>query len=505
MTRIFKPRPLALAIAVAVGTAPGYALAAAGRVQFAFGEVSLRDAGGDSSPLKKGQVVDAGDTIVTERGRVQVKFSDGSFVSLQPKSTFKIDEYAYADDADGGERSFFSLFRGGLRTITGVIGRRNRDSYRVSTPVATIGIRGTEYLIMLDGTGAIVTVGDGAIAVINDAGQVVLVNGQTGVIVDKSTLATITDEKAVVPPEPPKDLRDEPGTNTPQQDDENLVGGTIGDDGIAEDTADGLLVDTNDEVEPPPPPIIPPKLESGDGFTVAHAFYSSDHGPVSTYDSDASATFVEGQLTGWTFESGEGIQTSSIGDLTLVEAGSDEFIGWGRWSNSDNNDRHFTVASEDEEFTNQDESLHFVAGEPSDLVSAAGGRSEARYSTLSYTTPTDGEGNEGTFNSATFLVDFGDQDVSGTVDLTMSGDDYDIAFFDAPVYGGGFSTSASVESSGGCGCGGCSSYVSGLVAGPTAERAGFVYHISDNNEERDIFGATTFIADPNGPLPPIEP
>ncbi|MBK6658224.1 MAG: FecR domain-containing protein [Proteobacteria bacterium] len=194
---IFKPRPLALAVAVAVGSLPATGFAAAGRVQFAFGQVSVQAASGASNPASKGLEVNAGDTIITEQGRVQLKFADGSLVSLQPRSTFKIDDYNYAGNDDGSERSFFSLFRGGLRTITGVIGHRNHGNYRVNTPVATIGIRGTEYLIMLDGTGAVVTVGDGAIAVINDAGEVTLVNGQSGVIVDKSTLVKVTDEAGV--------------------------------------------------------------------------------------------------------------------------------------------------------------------------------------------------------------------------------------------------------------------------------------------------------------------
>jgi len=498
---IFKPRPLALAIAIAVGAGPQLAEAAAGRVQFAFGEVAVTNADGASAPAKKGTAVEPGDTIVTERGRVQIKFTDGSFVSLQPQSSFKIDEYQFQAGDDGSERSFFSLFRGGLRTITGVIGRRNRDSYRVTTPVATIGIRGTEYLIRLDGSGALVTVGDGAIAVINDGGEVILVNGQTGVIVDKNTAAKLVDEKPVLPPAPPKDNRDDPGTDDPQQDDDDFVAGLIGDDGDGGDF--GTPVDDDEPVEPPPPP--EQKLESGSGYAVAYA-YDSFAGPNSNVNDEATATFDEGQLTNWTFDGGEGAASFDIGELTLVEAGSDQYIGWGRWSNSSDADRQFTASPFGneliEQFEDENESLHYVAGRPTELAIAAVGRTEARYEVLSFTSPTDDNGNVGSFQDAAFLVDFTNQDVSGSVAFGMSGDDYDLAFSDIPAELGMFSYPADVGAShGGCGCGGCSGFVSGIVAGPQAERAGFVYHVGDNYEERDIFGAVTFIGNANGPLP----
>lgn len=501
----FHPRPLALAIALAVGSHAQFVEAAAGRVQFAFGEVTVQQSGGGSEPLKKGAEVDSGDTVVTERGRVQIKFSDGSFVSLQPQSTFKIDEYNFANRDDGSERSFFSLFRGGLRTITGAIGRRNRDSYRVATPVATIGIRGTEYLIQLDGSGAIVTVGDGAIAVINDAGEVVLVNGQTGRIVDQSTPVKIVDEKPVLPPAPPKDSRDDPSTDDPQQDDDDFVPGIIGDNGEAEETAENLLTDLGDDEEPPPPPPPPPpqKLESGPGFDVVFSYFSEDdEGPVLNGASDADAVFTEGQLTGWSFDSGEGVVSSDIGELTLVEAGSDRYIGWGRWSADEADGDNFVVHDIADDFDEADESLHYVAGKPVALAEVAS-TGTANFSVLSHTSPTSGNGDVGTLTDATFGIDFADQSVSGSVSVDMPFDEYDLAFFELSAASGRFAGSAFAISGSG-GSGGCcqSGFVGGIVTGPNADRAGFVYHIGDSHLDEDIFGAVTFLQDPNGPPPP---
>ena len=92
--------------------------------------------------------------------------------------------------------------------------------------------------------------------------------------------------------------------------------------------------------------------------------------------------------------------------------------------------------------------------------------------------------------------------VSGTASLSINANNYDLGFFGAPVGSSGFSSSASVGSgTGGCGSGSCSGFVSGLIAGPNAERGGFVYHVGASSD--DIFGAVTFKQDPNGPV--IEP
>lgn len=86
-------------------------------------------------------------------------------VSLQPQSEFRIDDYQYAGQTDGQEKGFFSLLKGGLRTITGWVGRTHRENYKVTTNVATIGIRGTEYSAVLDALGNVLNV---AIAIATD-------------------------------------------------------------------------------------------------------------------------------------------------------------------------------------------------------------------------------------------------------------------------------------------------------------------------------------------------
>lgn len=129
------------------------ALAQAGRVVLAVGDVSLvRNA--ERIRLSAGATLGVGDAIVTGAdGHAQLRFSDDALVAIKPGSEFRIEAYAFNGRPDGSERAVFRLVRGGFRTLTGQIGQVNRDTYRVLTTQATIGIRGTHYQLEICGAG----------------------------------------------------------------------------------------------------------------------------------------------------------------------------------------------------------------------------------------------------------------------------------------------------------------------------------------------------------------
>ncbi|MDZ7750454.1 MAG: FecR family protein [Gammaproteobacteria bacterium] len=123
----------------------------AGSVSFAFGDATIEGTDGAERTARRGVTLYSGDTISTgPRGRVQMRFTDGGFVSLTPDTSFRIDEYRFEGEADGSEKGFFSLIKGGMRALTGLVGKKNRESYQLSTVVATIGIRGTLYRATFD-------------------------------------------------------------------------------------------------------------------------------------------------------------------------------------------------------------------------------------------------------------------------------------------------------------------------------------------------------------------
>lgn len=153
-----------------------------GRVLVAVGDTSaLRN--GVAVKLTRGAEVQTGDTLrVGEASNMQVRFTDAGITALRSNSEFRIDDYKFEEKTNIG-KSFFSLVKGGMRAITGLIGRYNRDNYAVKAATATIGIRGTHFVLAQcagdcfnkDGSqaedGLFGGVTDGRIAVTNQAGE----------------------------------------------------------------------------------------------------------------------------------------------------------------------------------------------------------------------------------------------------------------------------------------------------------------------------------------------
>jgi hypothetical protein len=119
----------------------------AATVTHVSGPLAARKADGTTKAISIGSKVDEGDTVVTEkRTYARLKFNDGGEVTLKPNSQFKVEKYSYDREKPKDDSASFNLIKGGLRTITGQIGKRgNQDSYKMKTPTATIGIRGTIY------------------------------------------------------------------------------------------------------------------------------------------------------------------------------------------------------------------------------------------------------------------------------------------------------------------------------------------------------------------------
>lgn len=154
-----------------------------GRVLAAAGEVvAVRN--GRDVPLATGADLQNGDLVRTgAASAAQLRFTDETIVALREKSRFLVADYRFTGQDDGVSQAAYRLLQGGFRTITGLIGRTRPTAYRVTTPLASIGIRGTAYTLVLcqddcveDGgakapDGAYGVVYDGRVAVENAAGS----------------------------------------------------------------------------------------------------------------------------------------------------------------------------------------------------------------------------------------------------------------------------------------------------------------------------------------------
>lgn len=188
-----RTRP-AVVIALLAGcgclaSAPPAMAESAATAQFVSGTVTVTAADGSRSALRRGVRLDVGATILTGAdGRVHLSFTDGGYVSLTPNSELRVDAYRYSGQPDGSERLALQLLKGGLRTVTGAIGKALQSAYEMATKVATIGIRGTEYtLLYLPRGGVTGTVASGRIEVCNSAGCLEVNAGNSFLVTDGNT------------------------------------------------------------------------------------------------------------------------------------------------------------------------------------------------------------------------------------------------------------------------------------------------------------------------------
>jgi hypothetical protein len=119
----------------------------AGIVEHLSGPLMDRKADGTVKVLAAKSEVESGDTLVAEKNTyAQIRFIDNSEITLRPGTTFKIDNFAYDAAKPEADSAAFSLVKGGLRSITGLLGKRNKEKFQLKTPAATIGIRGTTFI-----------------------------------------------------------------------------------------------------------------------------------------------------------------------------------------------------------------------------------------------------------------------------------------------------------------------------------------------------------------------
>ena len=192
-----------LAVAVGLACVPAAHAATAGQITHLSGTLSAKKPDGTSKLLAVKSDVVEGDTLSTETETyARIKFNDGGEVVLRPGTQLKIESYAYNAAKPESDNIVMSMFKGGLRAVTGLIGKRNREKVTFATETATIGIRGTHFGALLcqnDCGGVPTTAGvpppnglhvdvtTGAISISNAAGSIQINSGQFGFVANANT------------------------------------------------------------------------------------------------------------------------------------------------------------------------------------------------------------------------------------------------------------------------------------------------------------------------------
>ncbi len=142
-------RKAVFAIAALVASAGAFAQGAA-RVQTATGVLSVERPGAAPTLLAVGSDVQPGDVLRTERdSTAALRFTDGTQVTVRPNSRIVLEGYEYDAEKPAADNFAMRLLKGGMRTVTGLLGKRKPESFAVRAATATVGIRGTDFVVRL--------------------------------------------------------------------------------------------------------------------------------------------------------------------------------------------------------------------------------------------------------------------------------------------------------------------------------------------------------------------
>lgn len=139
---------------------------AVGEVSLVLGDAVVIHADGSQSEVSQGMSIKASDKVQTaSNGHVHIHFVDDALVSIRPDSRLRITQYDY--DASQPEASTIrlNLDEGITRAISGDGARSAKERFRLNTPIAAIGVRGTDFVVSARDDDLQARVNEGAIVV----------------------------------------------------------------------------------------------------------------------------------------------------------------------------------------------------------------------------------------------------------------------------------------------------------------------------------------------------
>jgi hypothetical protein len=462
-----KKTNLLLASALFLAMQPLQGLAAVGQVEFSTVGVIAMNQSGTTRALNKGSEIDIGDTIQTNDARAQLKFTDGGYISLQPNTAFKVEDYAYTSKKDGTDKSFFSLIKGGMRAITGLVGKSNKQAYRLNTPVATIGIRGTEFVAEYD-TKLLVKVGEGAVYMANNGGDITLYAGQIGEVNDSNDKPALTDEEPSVGAKGPEGGKS--GDVQEQAEKESEQQNQFSESEQTNEQGEVTII-TNDT----------DKTYSG---TVAWADYCD--GACTHIDDTNKLKFkANGDFIGFEKDVHVVDFTGSTVDKGHVGSGDDQ-LSWMRLTGGS-----FNETVDGSLVTESNSNTHVIFGQatsPSQMENLTSSHVSATYNLAGGTQTTNENGALGSISYGTLSVDFYYASVDLLMELTNGGHDYSVS-----ASGSMNNLNGSAVSETNCDGEGCNFYGIGFFVGADAGKAALAYKITGTESGGAITGVAGFV------------
>lgn len=156
-------KPYAVSLLLAFGHTLVLSAESIGVVTLVIGQAKALSADGSTTLIKRGADVFSGSAIETSAGgHVHVRFLDGALVSVRPASRLTVERYEASSGGVGAIK--FKVEKGVVRSVTGEWGQANPEKFRLNTPVAAIGVKGTDFVVRVSGEATEAAVFAGAIA-----------------------------------------------------------------------------------------------------------------------------------------------------------------------------------------------------------------------------------------------------------------------------------------------------------------------------------------------------
>ncbi|MFH1604205.1 MAG: FecR family protein [Pseudomonadota bacterium] len=154
-----------------------------------IGDVRAVEGSARPARVARNQRVIPGTTITTAAGaRAVIRFDDGHAVVLNENTEFRVNQYNFDSDKPDRDNIALQLLKGAMRSVSGIVGARSRNAFVLLAPQATIGIRGTDFMIALVNP-AYLSVLQGSIAATNAAGTATFAAGTTATVASSAALA----------------------------------------------------------------------------------------------------------------------------------------------------------------------------------------------------------------------------------------------------------------------------------------------------------------------------
>jgi hypothetical protein len=492
--------PISRLLAIIAVAAPGQVWAAdVGRVLLAAGDtVAVRDQ--QVVKLAFGSAIQDKDLLRTSSAsNLQVRLIDESILSMRENSELRIDEFRFTGKEDGTERAFFSLLKGGLRKITGLVGRSNHKNYQMNSTTATIGIRGTHYLARLcrqdcrnpDGTPAkdglyglpIAASSTSRNSVTNETGEHIFGIGQPYYVLDSKTTPQLLMEAPALLSVAVRGKTVKPGAGTGTE----RAGDASG--AQAESRAGTLpqpapqleFVSTNDLGPGGTPAVVAGRIPDMGNGGVAYFPGGVDSTGFQLENAMLSVN-SQGQLTAFS----AGPTSGQLGAGTVIDAGSNAAAGnlnWGTWTSAMVSTGSGVVSG----------ILTYIVGD----VPTLPGAGVFRYNPVGGTQPINAAGMTGAFLGGTVSVDFLQRSLQlNSWQIAFNGATYSqssaggTSFASSPGFGGTINWSCAGAS---CGTPAVPGSFAGSFTGAGAPGMGIVYRAADTSgPNKDIIGAQGF-------------